>query len=522
MSPRRLLWGLIVASGVIRLLWGSALGLGMDEAYHAQFIDHPDWSYFDHPPMLALVEGLGVAAAGGRVEPITLRLGFIVLFAGSTWMMARLGARFFGEWEGLLAAFALNVSAYHTAAAGAFALPDGPLLFCWLLTLDRVAAAVERPDRLGGWLAVGLAWGGAMLSKYHAVFLPAGVFLYAVAEPSARRLLRRPGPYLAVAVGLTLFAPVIYWNATHGWASFLFQGNRAVGGGVRLRPDALLGAVAGQAAYLFPWIWLPLLGLLAGRLRHFRAASPAERFLACQAVAPLAVFTAVACVRPVLPHWTLVGYLSIFPLLGRAWEARWRVDPARMRRKLATLAAIPALAMLLFAVQARTGVLNDLGLPVAADPTTDLVGWDQVARAAGRLGLFDRPGTFLFTGSWSLSGQVSFAARDLGVPVLCYNRRDPHNYASWSRPEDWVGRDGVLVSLAETRHEPAAYNRYFERIDPPIPVDVVRGGRVIRRVNLTRCVRQVMPFPFDLGLRLGRDGSGFSGASGPARPPTRL
>ena len=78
MSPRRLLWGLIVASGVARLLWGSALGLGMDEAYHAQFLDHPDWSYFDHPPMLALVEGLGVAAAGGRVEPITLRLGFIL------------------------------------------------------------------------------------------------------------------------------------------------------------------------------------------------------------------------------------------------------------------------------------------------------------------------------------------------------------------------------------------------------------------------------------------------------------
>src|SRR4029453_6360728 len=114
------------------------------------------------------------------VSPFSLRLGFILLFGASTWLMDRLTARCYGERAGFLAALALNVTAYHTAAAGAFALPDGPLLFFGLLTLDRLAAALLAPPswRLGPWVAVGLAWGGALLSKYHAVFLPAGAVLF--------------------------------------------------------------------------------------------------------------------------------------------------------------------------------------------------------------------------------------------------------------------------------------------------------------------------------------------------------
>ena len=101
--------------------------------------------------------------------------------------MARLTSRLYGERAGLLAAFALNVSAYHTAAAGAFALPDGPLLFFWLLTLERLIVALDIAAEqesipsvfraIRPWIGVGLAWGCGMLSKYHAVFLPAGVFL---------------------------------------------------------------------------------------------------------------------------------------------------------------------------------------------------------------------------------------------------------------------------------------------------------------------------------------------------------
>jgi 4-amino-4-deoxy-L-arabinose transferase-like glycosyltransferase len=159
MTSRRALWGLIVVSGLVRLGWAASVGPGNDEAYHYLFTVHRDWSYFDHPPMLAWVEAAGLAAAGGVVSPFSLRLGFVALFAGSTWLMARLTGRLYGDRAGVLAAFALNVTAYHTAAAGVFALPDGPLLFFWLLTLDRLAVALlqEPSGKVGPWVGVGLA-----------------------------------------------------------------------------------------------------------------------------------------------------------------------------------------------------------------------------------------------------------------------------------------------------------------------------------------------------------------------------
>ena len=496
MTPRRTLWALILATGLLRLLWAASLGPGTDEAYHYLFTVHPAWSYFDHPPMLAVVESAGVALAGGVASAFALRLGFVVLFAGSTWLMARLTSRFFGPWAGVCAALGLNVSAYHTAAVGAFALPDGPLLFFWLGTLDLMATAFEAPGRLKPWAGVGLAWGLAMLSKYHAIFLPAGAVLYIILDPEARRVLRKPGPYLAVGVGLAVFSPVIFWNATHGWASFAFQGGRAVArAGFRL--DALMGAIGGQVAYLFPWIWWTLVALLIGRGRAFyRGATAAERFLVCQSVVPLVAFTAVACARPILPHWTLVGFLSLFPLLGRQWVERHRANPVGMRRRLIAASAVPALVAGLVVLEYRTGLLQRFGLSAHADPTVDMYGWDQVAAELGRRGLLDSPDGFLFTRSWFSSGHLGFATRGSGVPVLCYNHKDARSFAFWSRPADWLGRDGVLVVLDDSTIEPGCYERFFERIEPAGGFEVTRPGGPVRRVRLYRCRNQVVAFPF--------------------------
>src|SRR5215469_11788140 len=104
MTTRRALWGLILSTGLLRLAWAASLGPGNDEAYHYLFAVHRDWSYSDHPPMVAWVERLGIATAGGHASAFSLRLGFVALFAGSTWLMARLGSRLYGDRAGLLAA----------------------------------------------------------------------------------------------------------------------------------------------------------------------------------------------------------------------------------------------------------------------------------------------------------------------------------------------------------------------------------------------------------------------------------
>lgn len=506
MTPRMAVAALIAMTAMLRIIAASSLGLGNDEAYHFLYALHPALSYFDHPPMVSWVETIGLSAAPDPFSTLALRAGFIALFGGSTWLMARIAERWFGGWAGFFAALALNLTGYYGLAVGTFALPDAPLLFFWLLTIDRIDLALEQPDRLRLWAAVGLAWGLAMLSKYHAVFLPAGTVLYLILRPGRRRLLLHPGPYLAIALGLVVFSPVIVWNAGNGWASFAFQGSRAVGG-FRLRPDCLLGAIGAQAAYLFPWIWVMLMivgwRLVAGWKDRD---DERERLALCLCAAPLAVFTAVACTRPVLPHWGLIGIVPLFPSLGRALAARASAFPVQSRRRLALASAISIVILALAVTEDRWGWLQrDAGLLTArTDPTADGYGWDQVADRLDRLGVLDDPRTFLFTRNWYQSAQIAHATR-LRRPVACYNMGDARGFAFWSEPADWIGRDGVMVMIDEDYTPFAFYEHFFKGHRLLDDFQVVRRGFPLRRVRIFRLNEQVAAVPYQYTREQARE-----------------
>ncbi len=505
MPIRRALLILIVASGMIRLSSACCLGLGNDEAYHWLYAEHPALGYYDHPPMMAWIEMLGLSLPGAGASAWSLRIGFILLFAGSTWLLARLTTRIFGEHAGFLAALALNLTGYYGLAASTFALPDGPLLFFWLLSMDRTSIALDPPagaartHPLRPWVWVGFAWGGAMLSKYHGVFLPMGTALFLVLHRPARRWLAHPGPYLAAIVALFVFSPVIIWNATHEWASFLFQGGRAVGG-ASLRPEGIILAWLAQAMYLFPWVWIPLVVVLLVGCRNLRRATANERFLLALSIAPLCVFTLVAGFRPVLPHWGLIGLVSLFPLLGRKWALRLEARPRPTRRLLAGYAAFSMLFLAFTIAEYRFGMLqrgrNGGGLIDASrDPTLDLYGWDQVAREIEKHSLADKPETFLFTRFWYQSAQLAHSLRGKN-PVLCYNADDPRGFAFWSKPEDWVNHDGVLVVVGEHEAMARYYRRWFSSVEEVSDFWVEREGKPVRRIGIYRCTRQRVPYPF--------------------------
>ncbi len=65
-----------------------------------------------------------------------------------------------------------------------------------------------------------------MDSKYTAALLGAGIALWLVGTPEGRRWLRTPWPWAGGALAGLCFAPVLWWNAAHGWASFAKQGGR--------------------------------------------------------------------------------------------------------------------------------------------------------------------------------------------------------------------------------------------------------------------------------------------------------
>lgn len=99
------------------------------------------------------------------------------------------------------------------------ALPDGPYVFCWAAAL-WFFARVMKTARLADIVLLGVAIGGALLSRFFAWALAGGMLAYSM-MPQARPLWRR---YLWIAplIATILYIPFLVWNANHQWANFAF------------------------------------------------------------------------------------------------------------------------------------------------------------------------------------------------------------------------------------------------------------------------------------------------------------
>ena len=504
-TPRHSVIVLIIVSTIVRLCWAAGMELGNDEAYHYLYTVYPDWSYFDHPPMLMWIATAGQTLCGGWLSTLSLRLGFVLLFAGSTWVLFDWVRRWFGDWSGFYATLAMNLAPYYAAAAGAFILPDGPFLFFAMLTLRALTLALFEPSTDGvqlrvtsdpsgwsalpAWIGVGLACAGAMASKYHGVLLPLSTVAYVIVTPQAWRVLKTPGPYLAAILGAAGLTPVLIWNSQHHWASVAFQGGRALG--AEFNPAGLAAMVFGPIGYLLPWIWFPAMAALMLRLSRYRELKGIDRFLVCQSLLPLGLFFCVSCVRPILPHWPLIAFVPLFPFVGAQWSANATRDPRLVRRWVGFMSVAVLMIAGLFATQARFGVID---FPWSKDPAREISGWESIGHELESRHLLDSPDTFLITSHWYESGQLAFSVRNR-VPVVCYNQGDARGFAYWSRPEDWIGKNGLLVTVEETPNL-EVYRPYFRSIELVDTFRMTRSGKPFRPVQVHLCKDQLRAFPF--------------------------
>ena len=228
-TPARAVITLIVVGAIIRIILAGAVGFGTDESYTVANSRIFSLSYVDYPPLHVWLVGAWSWLCHTE-SPLVLRLPFVALFAGSTWLMFRLTAFLFDEVAGAWSALLLNLAPVFSLAHASWVLPDGPLMFLMLAgayVSARLLFAQEQPSReLAGWTAAGAFAGLAMLTKYHGVFLPAAVFLFLLTWKPGRRVLESPAPWLAAAVALAVFLPVIAWNSSHDWTGLFFQTRR--------------------------------------------------------------------------------------------------------------------------------------------------------------------------------------------------------------------------------------------------------------------------------------------------------
>lgn len=468
----------IAVATAARLALAAMLPPGVDEAYSLGIARQLSLSYFDHPPLHLWLVGLW-AKLWGSEDLFLLRLPFVALGAVSSWLMFLVGARLFGAWAGLWAAIVFNLAPVFGLAHGALILPDGPLIAASLATALLVVRIVLGPSsdqRLGLWTLAGLTAGLALLSKYHGVLLVLGIGLFLATTREGRSWLLRPGPWLAAAVAVLCFAPVLIWNAQHDWASFTFQAGRGRFGS-EFRPLGPLESLLLQSAYLLPWIGVPLAIALA---RGFLGGPANLRrwLLVCLAILPVVTFTGLTVFGRGLPHWPMPGWLFAIPLLGEALAEAGR----RTRRIAAVIAAVTALlfgGLATFTVmQARWGSFDQqmLALFGGSDPTDALLSWEPLRPALAERGLPADERTFIATFNWIRAGELN-ALFGKDIPVICLCG-DPRHFAYLNPPEGFAGWTGIVIGLPENVRDAAKLAPQFANLGPVEDVSLMKAGRV--------------------------------------------
>lgn len=193
---------------LLNLVQSAATGLTDDEAYYWVYSRFPDWGYFDHPPMVALL-----IKAGYSIFPneLGVRLLFAIMSTIAIWMIEKLL-----PFKEPLLFYTLMLAMGVLQLGGIIAIPDTPLIFFTVLYFFIYKKLVEKP---GFSVAVLLGVTIALLlySKYHGVLI---VFFTLLAN---LKLFTRYHIYIAGITALLLLGPHLYWQYTHGFPSIQFH-----------------------------------------------------------------------------------------------------------------------------------------------------------------------------------------------------------------------------------------------------------------------------------------------------------
>lgn len=296
-----------------------------DEAYYWIWGQNPELSYFDHPPLNAWLLGLSSLLFGW--SNLAIRVPALLTLAGTVavfWLWSRRIEDADQEhwfWLAVVAWFATPMIGIFSGMV----FSDHLLIFLCLCALYAFSRFFETWDSgQPAWrhlFVAGVVLGLAALSKYNAVFVGVAVVLHILLAPSRWRLLAHWQPYAAAGLCLLVLSPVLWWNATHGFASFAFHTAGRYGdlfASVSLERFGYFVLFA--VAYLGPVLTIALVRMMVARRPG--GAAGHGRDLGRLAFAGSSTVFGVLGASGALPYWNIVAYAALFPHVVRWIGAR--------------------------------------------------------------------------------------------------------------------------------------------------------------------------------------------------------
>ncbi len=338
----------VLALRLVYLAWLCPFDLVEDEAQYWDWSRHLDWGYYTKGPGIAWLIALSCRLLGGASE-FAVRAPAAVCGAIAMWAAARLALEASGSRRVALFAGLSLLAAPVFQATSLLGTIDAPYCACWTLAAWAGWRAIVRGGTWS-WPGLGLALGAGVLFKYTMLLLVPGL-LWAwwltrrgperSSPASARRRFAPLWPAAGLAVFAVSVAPIVIWNARHGWGALRHLLGRV---GVSEAGPSLGDAVASKVWTWSPWWTLeyagaqlglvgPLLALaLVGGVRAVAAvraarhsgralseAASGRAYLAACGLPIVLFYLGVSLLRAPEGNWPMGGYTTLLPLA--AWLA---------------------------------------------------------------------------------------------------------------------------------------------------------------------------------------------------------
>lgn len=398
------LWGWAAALAALtlaRLFMAAWVPLTPDEAYYRIWALAPAAGYLDHPPLVALCIRAGMAVFGDTalgvraLGPVSALAGtFLLVLTVRDWLLTRKqpeqGQTDLTPDAGMVRAGLLLNGTVALGVGTLIMTPDTPLLF-FMTVLVWALGRVCLRGQGAAWLLVGLAAGLGFESKYTAVLPVCGVVVWLVLIHAGRNWLKTPWPWMGGVVAALCTAPVVWWNATHGWASFLKQGGRTADWHPAKILTYLGELLGGQVGLASPGVFVFFLG---GVWLLWRQKDAFSRLLLFMILLPAAVFVQHAFGARVQANWPVV----LYPALTVA-----AVLPAWRGSLISSV-----LGMALVAVIVMQAVFSPLTLSPHFDMTLrQMGGWQAFAQ---QIAARTPAQSLLIADEYGLAAELSFYA----------------------------------------------------------------------------------------------------------------
>jgi len=305
-----LIFFIVVISLGLRLAFIFHSDLLVEEAYYWNYANHLDMGYLDHPPMVALLIKITTLLFG--INEFGVRISTLLCWFVTTWFICKL-TNLISKGSGIYAIMLLSIFPFFFLQS-MIITPDQPLILCWSAALYCLfRALVKQESRY--WYAAGIWIGLGLLSKYTVVLLGFATLIYVIFIPEYRVCLKRKEPYFCALIAIFFFTPVIYWNATHAWASFAFQSTRRFNATDDFSFYQYLGLLV---------LFLTPLGLFSlwtlyrppNLVQILNVEYYKKRFLQLYTMVPLVIFGLFSLRHQIKFNWIGPGLLAIIPWIA--------------------------------------------------------------------------------------------------------------------------------------------------------------------------------------------------------------